>query len=90
MGTFLFNLSHSIVALQAKRVVSRITSLRSTCLATNFRVASCSNMLHKVEPSSTFCNKFFQLETMLAFKQMRIILFQTGIFISFCRICLCN
>ena len=40
-------------------------------------------MLHKVEPSSTFCNNFFQLETMLAFKQMRIILFQTGIFFMF-------
>ncbi len=59
----MFNLSRNIVALQVEQVVARITTARSTCLATNFDVASCSNMLHKVEPSSTFCNNFFQLAT---------------------------
>ncbi len=59
-ATFLFNLSRNIVALQVERDVARITTPCSTCLATNFDVASCSNMLHKVEPSSTFCNNFFQ------------------------------
>ena len=29
----------------------------STCHATNFDVASCGNMLRKVDLSSTFCNK---------------------------------
>ena len=29
-----------------------------TCLATKYNVASWGNMLHKVESSSTFCNKF--------------------------------
>ncbi len=62
-GLFLFNLFRNIVALQVERVVARITTARSTCLVTNFGVASCSNMLHKVEPSSTFCNNFFQLAT---------------------------
>ena len=58
-ATFLFNLSCNIV----ERVVARITNACSTCLAINFGVASC-NMLHKVEPSSTFCNFFFQLATL--------------------------
>ena len=51
-----FNLSRNIVALQVERVVARVTTACSTCLATNFSVASYTNMLHKVEPSSTFCN----------------------------------
>ena len=63
-AAFLFNLSRNIVALQVERVVARITTTCSTCLATNFSVASCSNMLHKVEPSSTFCNNFSQLATL--------------------------
>ena len=54
------NLSRIIVALQVERVVARITTACSTCFATNFGVASCS----KVEPSSTFCNNFFQLATL--------------------------
>ena len=58
-ATFLFNLSRNIVALQVERVVVHISTACSTCLATNFGVASCSNMLYKVEPSSTFCNTFF-------------------------------
>ena len=33
-------------------------------LATNFSVASSTNMLKKVEPSSTFCNNFFKLARM--------------------------
>ena len=39
-ATFLFNLSRNIVALQVERVVARITTTFSTCLATNFSVAS--------------------------------------------------
>ena len=31
--------------------------MRSTCDATNFRLASCGTMLPKVHPSSDFCNK---------------------------------
>ena len=33
-------------------------------LRNKFSVPSCSNMLRKVDPSSTFCNKFFQLATL--------------------------
>ena len=36
----------------------------STCHAINFSVASCSNMLRKVDPSSSFCNNFFKLATL--------------------------
>ena len=58
-------MSCNIVAyLQVERVVARITTACSTCLATNFSVASCISMLHKVEPSSTFCNNYFQLATL--------------------------
>ena len=39
-ATFLFNLSRNIVALQVELVVARITTACSTCLATNFSVAS--------------------------------------------------
>ena len=61
-ATFLFNLSRNIVALQIELVVARITTAWSTCLTTNFGVESCSNMLQKVEPSSPFCNNFFNLQ----------------------------
>ena len=57
-GTFLpFNLWRNIVALQVERVVARITIARSTFHVTNFSVTSC-DMLRKVDPSSTFYNKF--------------------------------
>ena len=53
------------VALQLERVAARITTPCSTFHATNFSVVSCiCNMLHKVDPSSTFCNIFFQLATL--------------------------
>ena len=45
-------------------VKTRITTAFSTCHATNFSVASCDNMLRKVDPSSIFCNRFFQLATL--------------------------
>ena len=37
---------------------------QATCCATNFSVASCSNMLPKVDPSSTSCNMLLQLTTL--------------------------
>ena len=60
-ATFSFNLwRNGIVALQVERAfVARITTACSTCHATNFSVVSCRNMLHEVDPSSTFCNNFF-------------------------------
>ena len=54
----------TIVRHKVERVVARITTACSTCHATNFSVASCSNMLRKVDPSSTFCIKCFQLATL--------------------------
>ena len=39
-ATFLFILSRNIVALKVERVVARITTVCSTCLATNFIAAS--------------------------------------------------
>ena len=54
----------NIVALQVERVVAPIATACSTCHPTNSSVASCSNMLHKIGPSSTFCNNFFQLATL--------------------------
>ena len=59
--TFSFNLwRNGVVALQVERAfVARITTACSTCHATNFSVVNCSNLLHEVDPSSTFCNKFF-------------------------------
>ncbi len=62
-ATFLFNLSRNIVALQIERVVARITTARSTCLATNFGGASWKKLLQKVELGSTLCNMFLQLAT---------------------------
>ena len=63
-ATFLFNLCRNIVVLQVEGVVAHTTNAFSTCHATNFSVASCDNMLCKVDPGSTFCNKFFQLATL--------------------------
>ena len=60
---FPFNLSRNIVASQVERVVARITTACSTCHATNFSVASCSNTLRKVDPSSTFWNIFSTCNT---------------------------
>ena len=57
-ATFSFNLRRNIVALLV------FTTACSTCHATNFSVATCSNMLCKVDPSSTFYNKYFQLATL--------------------------
>ena len=54
----------NIVALQVEQVVAPITTACSTCHATNSSVASCSNMLRKIDPSSSFYNKFFQLATL--------------------------
>ena len=62
--TFSFNISRNNVALQVERVAARITTAFSTFHATNFSVVSCSNMVRKVDPSFTFCNKFFQLVTL--------------------------
>ena len=62
--TFSFNVWRNIVALQVERVVAPITTACSTCHRTNFSVTSCSNMLRKVDPSSTFCKQFFQLATL--------------------------
>ena len=53
---FSFNLSGNIVTLQVERVVARINTACSTCHATNFSVASCSDTLRKVDQISTFCN----------------------------------
>ena len=50
--------------MQVEQVVARVTTACSTCNATNFSVASGDNMLRKVDPSSTFCNKFVQLATL--------------------------
>ena len=33
-------------------------------LVSRGQISSCGNMLHKVEPSFTFCNNFFQLATL--------------------------
>ena len=43
-ATFSFNLWRNIVALQVERVVTHITTPCSTCHATNFSLASCSNV----------------------------------------------
>ena len=40
-----------------KALLSVLPPSLSTCHATNFDVASCGNMLRKVDLSSTFCNK---------------------------------
>ena len=50
--------------MQVEQVVACITTACPTCHVTNFNVASCRNMLCKVDPNSTFCNKFFQLTTL--------------------------
>ena len=63
-ATFSFNLTRNIVALQVERVVACIATPCSTCHATNFSVASCSNMLRKVDSRSTFCINFFQPATL--------------------------
>ena len=56
-ATFLFNLSRSIIALLVKRVVI------TTCLATNFSVASRKKLLQKVKLSFALCSMFLQLVT---------------------------
>ena len=62
-ATFSFNLWRNIVALQVERIF--VATACSTRHATNSSVASCSNILHKVDPSSTLCNNFFfQLATL--------------------------
>ena len=47
--TFLFNLSRNIVAFQVERVVARITTACSTCLATNL----CCKLQQHVAQSRT-------------------------------------
>ncbi len=54
------NLSRNIVALPVERVVARISTARSTCLATDFGVASWKKLLQKVELGSTLCNMLLQ------------------------------
>ena len=63
-ATFLFNMTRNIVALRVERVVARITTVCSTCLATNFSVASLKKLLQKVELGSTFFNMLVLLATL--------------------------
>ena len=63
----MFNLSRSIVAFQVERVVARIASACSTCLAANFSTSvACKlkKLLQKVELGSTLGNMLVQRATM--------------------------
>ena len=67
-ATILFNLSRNVVTLQVEKRYCLYHHLRAQLVTQkNFIVASCGNMLHKVDTNSTFSTIFSTFSTELIF-----------------------